>query len=90
MSDLASGGTASDLLRGMVDGLIARRAIQTDRVETAFRVVPRHLFLPDVPLDRAYSDDAVVTRSVEGKPTSSSSQPQIMAITVIEVTTGIK
>lgn len=99
MSDLASGGTAADLLREMLDGLIARGAIQTDRVEVAFRAVPRHLFLPDVPLDRAYSNDAVVTRSVEGTPTSSSSQPEIMALmleqlmvpagaTVLEIGTG--
>jgi protein-L-isoaspartate(D-aspartate) O-methyltransferase len=45
----------------------------------AFARVPRHRFLPDVPLDDAYRDDAVVTRHERGIPTSSSSQPSLMA-----------
>ncbi|HEX3752938.1 MAG TPA: methyltransferase, FxLD system [Streptosporangiaceae bacterium] len=50
-------------------------------VAEAMRVVPRHLFLPEVPAERAYTDDAIVTRrGPDGQPTSSSSQPMIMAI----------
>jgi protein-L-isoaspartate(D-aspartate) O-methyltransferase len=45
----------------------------------AFGRVPRHLFLPGVPLDGVYADDAVVTRDEGGVPTSSSSQPSLMA-----------
>ena len=45
----------------------------------AFARVPRHLFLPGVPLDGVYADDAVVTRDEGGVPTSSSSQPSLMA-----------
>ena len=45
----------------------------------AFARVPRHLFLPGVPLDAVYADDAVVTRDDGGVPTSSSSQPSLMA-----------
>ena len=45
----------------------------------AFARVPRHLFLPGVPLDAVYADDAVVTRDEGGVPTSSSSQPSLMA-----------
>ena len=41
--------------------------------------MPRHHFLPGVPLDVAYSDDAIVTHDVGGVPTSSSSQPSLMA-----------
>jgi protein-L-isoaspartate(D-aspartate) O-methyltransferase len=45
----------------------------------AFARVPRHLFLPGVPLDGVYTDDAVVTRDEGGVPTSSSTQPSLMA-----------
>ena len=53
----------------------------SDAVAQAMRVVPRHLFLPEVPAELAYRDDAIVTRrDPNGQPTSSSSQPKIMAI----------
>jgi protein-L-isoaspartate(D-aspartate) O-methyltransferase len=43
--------------------------------------VPRHLFLPGLPPESAYRDDAIVTkRDADGQPISSSSQPAIMAI----------
>ena len=50
-----------------------------DAVLDAFARVPRHLFLPGVPLDTVYADDAVVTHDEGGVPTSSSSQPSLMA-----------
>ena len=50
-----------------------------DTVLDAFARVPRHLFLPGVALDTVYADDAVVTRDEGGVPTSSSSQPSLMA-----------
>ena len=50
-------------------------------VADALRTVPRHIFLPDLPPDDAYRDEAIVTKRDEaGRPTSSSSQPTIMAI----------
>jgi protein-L-isoaspartate(D-aspartate) O-methyltransferase len=50
-------------------------------VSDALRAVPRHLFLPEVPTEAAYRDDAIVTkRDPDGLPISSSSQPTIMAI----------
>ncbi len=42
--------------------------------------MPRHLFLPDVPVGDVYTDRAFPTKHAEGKPISSSSQPAIMAI----------
>ncbi|MGB3437549.1 MAG: methyltransferase, FxLD system [Actinophytocola sp.] len=50
-------------------------------VAEALRTVPRHLFLPDLPPDKAYLDEPIVTkRDADGRPISSSSQPTIMAI----------
>jgi protein-L-isoaspartate(D-aspartate) O-methyltransferase len=64
------------------DALVARLrdpAAASDRVLDAFAAIPRHVFLPGVPLDVAYSDDAIVTHDEGGVPTSSSSQPSLMA-----------
>jgi len=54
-------------------------AAAAEHVLDAFARVPRHLFLPGVSLDAAYTDDAIVTRDEGGVPTSSSSQPSLMA-----------
>jgi protein-L-isoaspartate(D-aspartate) O-methyltransferase len=65
----------------MVAGLTASGQPVSAAVAEAMRVVPRHLFLPEVPAERAYTDEAIVTRrDPDGQPTSSSSQPMIMAI----------
>ncbi|MGH3190535.1 MAG: methyltransferase, FxLD system [Streptosporangiaceae bacterium] len=54
---------------------------RSDLVAAALRAVPRHLFLPDLPPEAAYRDDAIVTkRDADGQGISSSSQPAIMAI----------
>ncbi len=56
---------------GAVDALVA----------DALRTVPRHIFLPDLPPEAAYRDEAIVTKwDDNGMPSSSSSQPTIMAI----------
>jgi protein-L-isoaspartate(D-aspartate) O-methyltransferase len=50
-------------------------------VETAFREVPRHAFLPEIGPVQAYEDRAVVTKSDdEGLPISASTQPTMMAV----------
>ncbi|BCJ64792.1 methyltransferase domain-containing protein [Polymorphospora rubra] len=55
----------------------------------AFEQVPRHVFVPDAPLDQVYADQALVTQQRPAPtttgttgpllPTSSSSQPGVMA-----------
>jgi protein-L-isoaspartate(D-aspartate) O-methyltransferase len=51
------------------------------RLEAAFRATPRHHFLPDVPPQEVYADDAVaIKRDIAGTVVSSSSQPSMMAI----------
>jgi protein-L-isoaspartate(D-aspartate) O-methyltransferase len=51
----------------------------SERILDAFERLPRHRFLPGVPLEVAYTDDAIVTHDEGGVPTSSSSQPSLMA-----------
>ena len=68
------------LHRNLIDSVKAKGFIRSPQVEAAFRAVPRHLFLPNVPLQRVYRDEAIVTKSLNGRFVSSSSQPTIMAI----------
>ncbi len=67
--------------RALVNLLLENESIQSDNVAAAFLAVPRHLFLPDTPLDEVYADNAIPTHfDTDGRPISSSSQPAIMAI----------
>lgn len=71
----------SALHERLVDELKRRKYILTPGVEAAFRTVPRHLFVPGVPLGDAYRDMAIPTkRTADGRFISSSSRPATMAI----------
>jgi protein-L-isoaspartate(D-aspartate) O-methyltransferase len=75
----------TDELARMRDRLASRVITATrtrsDLVAAALHAVPRHLFLPGLPAEAAYRDDAIVTkRDADGQGISSSSQPAIMAI----------
>jgi protein-L-isoaspartate(D-aspartate) O-methyltransferase len=68
-----------ELRQLMVDELKKRGLELTPAIEAAFRTIPREAFLPDVPLDRVYSGDAIPTkRDADGNPISSSSEVAIM------------
>jgi protein-L-isoaspartate(D-aspartate) O-methyltransferase len=59
----------------------AANEIGGERIAAALRDVPRHLFLPELRPELAYTDEAIVTKRDEsGRPVSSSSQPAMMAI----------
>ncbi|MBV9206030.1 MAG: methyltransferase, FxLD system, partial [Actinobacteria bacterium] len=65
----------------LVSQVMQASGVRDERIATALRDVPRHLFLPHLPPEDAYLDDAIVTkRNAAGQPISSSSQPAIMAI----------
>lgn len=65
--------------RRLVDRLKARGHLADPRLEAAFRAVPRHLFLPGVPLAEVYRDRHLVTKSTDGVNLSSSTTPSLMA-----------
>ncbi|MDQ7828157.1 MAG: DUF309 domain-containing protein [Armatimonadota bacterium] len=72
--------TVAPFLDRLVATLREQGYVRSPRVEQAFRSVPRHLFLPHVAMEVAYSEEAVVTRrDPSGMPISSSSMPAIMA-----------
>lgn len=63
----------------LVNLLKQGKYLTTSAVEAAFRAVPRHLFLPGIPLDMVYANEAIPTKFHDGLPISSSSQPAVMA-----------
>jgi protein-L-isoaspartate(D-aspartate) O-methyltransferase len=81
MDQTVSNDDTVDLHQALVDKLTQAGHIATPQVEAAFRVVRRHLFLPDVAPEKVYADEAIPTKLLEnGQAISSSSQPAIMAI----------
>ncbi len=75
------GDEAGALRRGAGGRACApNRWIASRSVEAAFRAVPRHAFLPDLPLAEVYSDRSIAIKLEDGVPISSSSQPAIMAV----------
>ncbi|MYY18186.1 MULTISPECIES: methyltransferase, FxLD system [unclassified Streptomyces] len=73
---------ATRLRNKVVDELRAGGDISSPEIEAVMRKVPRHAFIPDTPLDKAYDTyAAVITKTDEhGVQLSSVSAPQIQAM----------
>lgn len=86
--------TAADpaaLRTALADHIRDRGTFRSARVETAFRTVPRHLFLPGVDTAEAYAPRPVVTkRAANGTAVSSASSPNLVAemLELLEVEPG--
>ena len=80
------------LRRRLVRDLRRDGSLSDDRVAAAFATVPRHEFVPDQPKKDVYTDRAFITKQVDGVPTSSSSQPSIMALMLeqLDVAPGMR
>ena len=76
----SNNASPDELRQRLVEKLRADGVLCDPAVERALRTVPRHLFVPDVPLEHAYSDNAIPTHEEGGLPISSASQPAIVAI----------
>jgi protein-L-isoaspartate(D-aspartate) O-methyltransferase len=70
----------SALRQRLVQALRDEGAIRTEAVAAAMGGVPRHLFIPDAPIEAAYRNEAVRTKVERGEAVSSASQPSIVAI----------
>ena len=68
------------LRRQLVGYLTTAGTISNPGVKRAMLAVPRHLFLPGVPVAGAYADVAVPTHWENGTAVSSASQPAMVAI----------
>lgn len=79
--DTDEAATTAERLRAvLVDRLSDQQLVRTGRVQAAMRAVPRHLFVPEVPVETAYADEPVYTKHAEGAATSAASQPSIVAM----------
>ena len=56
------------LREGLAARVVAANRISSERVAAALRAVPRHLFLPGLPPEAAYRDEAIVTKRDAGRP----------------------
>lgn len=69
------------LIQEMLQSMRRDGVLDSPDVEAAFSAVPRHLFLPDLPLEQVYENRAIgLKKDGAGLLTSSSSQPSMMAI----------
>lgn len=77
------------LRAALVEKLIQQKNLPGAAMRRAFRIVPRHRFLPNATTAEAYADDAIATRFIDHKgrrvSISSSSQPSMMAIMLNEL-----
>lgn len=68
-------------LETMLSQLRSRGLLSDPRLDAAFSAIPRQLFLPGMPSDQVYEDDAIpVKYDTEGRVISSSSQPSMMLL----------
>jgi len=73
-------GDHGRLRTGLADYIRSRGTFASAAVEGAFRRLPRHLFLPGVPLSDAYAPKVVVTkRGHDGTAVSSASHPNLVS-----------
>lgn len=80
-SDTVEANAAGHLRTQLIDRLVTDGSVRTPRVEEAMRTVPRHLFVPNAPLEAAYSNAPVNIKSDDrGASISCASQPDIVAI----------
>lgn len=79
-ADTTSTPEADRLREALVDEIRSFGLARTQAVETALRAVPRHLFVPDAPLPRAYANAPVhIKYDTDGTSISCASQPSVVA-----------
>lgn len=67
------------LREALVSQLRRNGALRTERVAAAIRAVPRHRFVPGMPMSQAYADHAVAIKTLDDEVISSISQPGMIA-----------
>ncbi|MFW5421052.1 methyltransferase, FxLD system [Nocardiopsis sp. CNT-189] len=73
----------------LVDRIQAAGHAATPAVETALRTVPRHIFVPRVPLAESYADAPVnIKYDSDGTSISCASQPRIVALMLDQLQAG--
>jgi protein-L-isoaspartate(D-aspartate) O-methyltransferase len=76
------------LRNALVDDLMAGGHIRIPQVEAAFRAVPRHLFLPQFPIESVYKDQGFEIKASGGITLSTSTGPSAMAFMLERLNVG--
>ncbi|MEU8310528.1 methyltransferase, FxLD system [Actinomadura sp. NPDC048955] len=80
-NDTIEAASAEPLRHALVNQLMEHGLIRTGRVEEAMRTVPRHMFVPQAPLEKAYANATVdIKLDAGGASISCASQPGIVAM----------
>ncbi len=82
MNDTVTTASSPEALRAeMVDRITAANPFLSTRVAEAMRAIPRHLFVPEAPVEEAYAEEAVITkRAADGAALSCASVPGTVAM----------
>lgn len=73
--------TLEQLQQQLIEAMWKEGMAGVKGLHDAFLSVPRHIFLPGVPLDKAYADEPIALKyDTHGLVVASSSQPSMMAI----------
>jgi protein-L-isoaspartate(D-aspartate) O-methyltransferase len=67
------------LREALVSQLRRSGAVRTEPIAAAIRAVPRHRFVPGMPMNQAYADHAVAIKTLQDEVVSSISQPGMIA-----------
>jgi protein-L-isoaspartate(D-aspartate) O-methyltransferase len=79
---------ATTLRDALVDDLVASGQINDHHVEAAFRAVPRHVFLPQFPIESVYKDQGFEIKASGGITLSTSTGPSAMAYMLEHLNVG--
>jgi protein-L-isoaspartate(D-aspartate) O-methyltransferase len=69
-----------DLREEMISNIRAAGHLHSERIEQAFRAVPRHRFVPAASVEEAYTNKAITIKPGEDRPASCISVPTVVAM----------
>ncbi|MBB5159152.1 methyltransferase, FxLD system [Saccharopolyspora phatthalungensis] len=69
-----------DLREQMISNIKDAGHLHSERIEHAFRAVPRHRFVPAASLEDAYANKAITIKPGDGRPASCLSVPTVVAM----------
>lgn len=76
---------AQSLHQTLIANLRRERLLDDPAIAAAFQAIPRHLFLPNHPLEEVYADKAIAVKRDGSMWVSSSSQPAMMALMLAQL-----
>ena len=79
-TDAATSTRPEDLREQMISHIRTAGHLHSERIEQAFRAVPRHRFVPAASVEEAYKNKAITIKPGEDRPASCISVPTVVAM----------